>query len=147
MIILTKEQHEMLKGNYDNSYLLPLIIPFKELYYVSENVLNDANFLSIREQLEKLPKANVEIQYNNEGEPVNSFITYNWKHDYPLRIIVPKSLIQKYREILIFKSYFEVIGLPIEILPDEIHLYCNEILEQDAPIISQLNLVVEQKPF
>ena len=72
---------------------------------------------------------------------------YPWKHDYPLRIIVPKTLIQKYREILIFKSYFEVMGLPIEILPEEIHLYCNEILEQDAPLISQLNLVVEQKPF
>jgi hypothetical protein len=61
-----------------------------------------------------------------------------WIHDYALRIIVPKALIQQYREILIFKSYFEVMGLPIEILPDEIHLYCNEILEQDSETINNL---------
>ena len=55
-----------------------------------------------------------------------------WQHmDYALRIVVSKTLIQQYREILIFKSYFEVMGLPIEILSDEIHLYCNEILEDD----------------
>jgi hypothetical protein len=62
----------------------------------------------------------------------------DWVHDYALRIIVPKALIQQYREILIFKSYFEVMGLPIEILPDEIHVYCNEILLQDIERIKEL---------
>ena len=70
-----------------------------------------------------------------------------WHHmDYALRIIVPKSLIQQYREILIFKSYFEVMGLPIVILADEIHLYCNEILDNDKPVITQMGLVVEDRP-
>ena len=71
---------------------------------------------------------------------------YPWQHDFSLRIIVPKTLITQVREILIFKSYFEVMGLPIEILPDEIHLYCNEILEQDKPLVDQLGLTVEVKP-
>lgn len=73
----------------------------------------------------------------------------DWLHDYALRIVVPKSLVVTNRDILIYKSYFEVMGLPVEILTEEVHLYCNEILADDLPMIEQLKLqgvVVENKP-
>jgi hypothetical protein len=62
----------------------------------------------------------------------------DWLHDYALRIVVPKSLIEQVRDILIFKIYFDIKGLPVEILENEIHLYCNEILENDQQTIDSL---------
>lgn len=146
MIILTEQQTNELKGDYGRySRLEPVKIPFTDLYMVGETILTDIEFTSIWERLNVLPQADVEIESNEEGEPISSVIKWNWLHDYALRIVVPKAIIMQVREILIFKSYFEVMGLPIEILPTEIHLYCNEILEQDAPLIEQLNLKVEPR--
>jgi hypothetical protein len=69
----------------------------------------------------------------------------NWLHDFALRIIVPKSILQANRQLLIFKSYAEIMGLPYEILPDEVHFYCNEILDDDKPTIAHFNLTVEER--
>jgi hypothetical protein len=68
-----------------------------------------------------------------------------WLHNYPLRVIVPKSILQANRDLLIFKSYAEIMGLPYEILPDEVHFYCNEILEEDKPTLDYFNLTVEER--
>jgi hypothetical protein len=112
---------------------------------VSESVLTDSEFNSVKDRLNTFLKGEVNIEYNEEGEPLSSVIKWDWLHNYALRIVVPKALIQQYREILIFKSYFEVMWLHIEILPDEIHLYSNEILEADKPVIDQLQLKVETR--
>ena len=146
MIILTEQQANEVKGNYGKfSRLEPVLIPFTNSYMISDNVLNDSEFISIWDKLNTFPKGEVTIERDEEGEPLSSAIKWEWLHNYALRIIVPKALIQQYREILIFKSYFEVMGLPIEILPDEIHLYCNEILGADKPVIDQLQLKVETR--
>jgi len=147
MIILTEQQANELKGNYGKfSRLEPVKIPFTNLYMVSESVLTDEEFSSIKEKLNAFLKGEINIEYNEEGKAVNSAIKWDWLHNFALRIIVPKALIQQYREILIFKSYFEVMELPIEILPNEIHLYCNEILPPDQPTIDQLQLTVQTRP-
>ena len=70
----------------------------------------------------------------------------DWIHNFALRIVVPKSILQANRQLLIFKSYAEVMGLPVEILPDVVHFYCNEIFEDDKPTLDYFNLIVEQKP-
>jgi hypothetical protein len=69
----------------------------------------------------------------------------DWLHDFALRIIVPKATLQANRGLLIFKSYAEVMGLPYEILPNEVHFYCNEILDDDKPTIEHFNLTVEER--
>jgi hypothetical protein len=69
----------------------------------------------------------------------------DWLHNHALRIIVPKSILQANRDLLIFKSYAEIMGLPYEILPDEVHFYCNEILDDDKPTIAYFNLTVEER--
>jgi hypothetical protein len=69
----------------------------------------------------------------------------DWLHDYAMRVIVPKSILQVNRQLLIFKSYAEIMGLPYEILPDEVHFYCNEILDDDKPTIAHFNLTVEER--
>ena len=70
----------------------------------------------------------------------------DWLHNFALRIVIPKSILQANRQLLIFKSYAEVMGLPVEILVDEVHFYCNEILDEDKPTLDYFNLIVEQKP-
>jgi hypothetical protein len=139
MIVLTEIQANKIKGNYGSySRLEPVKIPFTDYYMVSESVLSDAEFESIWHDLIVLPQADVKIEYNEDGEPISTELKWVWLHNYAIRIVVPKWLIIQMRQILIFKSYFEVMGLPIEILPDEIHLYCNEILENDIETVENL---------
>ena len=69
----------------------------------------------------------------------------DWLHNFALRIVVPKSTLQAKRQLLIFKSYAEIMGLPYEILPDEVHFYCNEILDDDKPTIAHFKLKVEEQ--
>jgi hypothetical protein len=69
----------------------------------------------------------------------------DWLHPHQLRIVVPKTTLQQHRDLLIFKSYAEVMGLPFEVLEDVVHFYCNEILPEDQPRIEALNLIVETK--
>ena len=78
------------------------------------------------------------------SEPTDLVLS-DWLHNFALRIVVPKSILQANRQLLIFKSYAEVMGLPVEILVDEVHFYCNEILPEDESIISGLNLIVEHR--
>ena len=139
MIILTEHQANEIKGDYGRySRLEPVKIPFTDLYMVSDMVAFDYEFESIWNKLIPLPQADVKVESNEQGEPISSTIKWMWLHNYALRIVVPKALIMQVREILIFKSYFEVMGLPIEILPDEIHLYCNEILPSDVKTVKDL---------
>jgi hypothetical protein len=68
-----------------------------------------------------------------------------WSMSYSLRIVVPKATLQEHTDLLIFKSYAEIMGLPYEILEEEVHFYCNEILPQHQPIIDNLGLTVQNK--
>jgi hypothetical protein len=82
-------------------------------------------------------------------EDVGEENVYNdWLYDFSVRVIVPKSIVQQHRGILSYKSYFEVMGLPIDILSNEIHMYCNQILVEDLDMIKTLQpmgLVVEPR--
>jgi len=83
---------------------------------------------------------NIYLDIEKDEEPY-----CDWLHPHQLRIVVPKATLQQHRDLLIFKSYAEVMGLPFEVLEDVVHFYCNEILEQDQAIIAALNLTVETK--
>jgi hypothetical protein len=146
MIILTEQQANELKGNYGKfSRLEPVKIPFTNLYMVSESVLTDSEFSSVKDRLNTFFRGEVNIEYNEEGEAVSSVIKWDWLHDCAMRVIVPKSTLQANRQLLIFKSYAEIMGLPYEILPEEVHFYCNEILDDDKPTIEHFNLTVEER--
>lgn len=71
----------------------------------------------------------------------------DWEHlDYSIRIVVPKSLITAYPEML-----FELAvrrKLPMEEIEDVVRVYCNEILEQDQTLIDSLGreIIIQDKP-
>lgn len=56
----------------------------------------------------------------------------DWLHDYPLRIIAPKTLALIYPQIYI---WFQINDLPIEKVGDMMHLYCNEIMPEHQGLI------------
>lgn len=56
----------------------------------------------------------------------------DWLHDYPLRIIAPKTLALVYPQIYI---WFQINDLPIEKVGDMMHLYCNEIMPEHQGLI------------
>lgn len=56
----------------------------------------------------------------------------DWLHNYPLRIIAPKTLALVYPQIYI---WFQINDLPIEKVGDMMHLYCNEIMPEHLGLI------------
>jgi len=56
----------------------------------------------------------------------------DWLHNYPLRIIAPKTLALVYPQIYI---WFQINDLPIEKVGDMMHLYCNEIMPEHQGLI------------
>jgi len=60
-----------------------------------------------------------------------------WQHpDYSLRIIAPQSIATDYPALLYELTVRR--KLPIEEVGDKVHIYCNEILQQDIPLFQQL---------
>jgi hypothetical protein len=64
----------------------------------------------------------------------------DWLHPYPIRIIAPKTLALQYPEIYV---WFQLNNLPIEIVGDLVHLYCNEIMPEHQAIIYENNDVIK----
>lgn len=76
---------------------------------------------------------------------ISNIAVSDWLHDYPLRIIAPKTLALVYPEIYI---WFQINDLPIEKVGDMMHLYCNEIMPEHQGLIDANSEIisVEQKP-
>jgi len=71
--------------------------------------------------------------------------TEKWIIPYKYRIVVPKTTIIEYPDLLIFKSYGDLMGLPIETDDMNVYMYCNEIYVQHQQIIDRYKLIVEEK--
>lgn len=69
----------------------------------------------------------------------------DWRYNYPVRIVAPKTLALLYTEIYI---WFKVNDLPVEIVEEYVHLYCNEIMQEHKSIVDQHSniITVEYKP-
>lgn len=94
--------------------------------------------------MKKLIYDNGKVRVTNvpdDFEPIT-----DWLHNYPLRIIAPKTLALIYPQIYI---WFQINDLPIEKVGDMIHLYCNEIMPEHQGLIDANSEIisVEQKPI
>jgi len=63
----------------------------------------------------------------------------DWLHDYPLRIVAPKTLALDYPQ---FYVWFMLNDLPMEKLGDNVHIYINEIMPEHQSLIDSLNGVI-----
>jgi len=63
----------------------------------------------------------------------------DWLHDYPLRIVAPKTLALDYPQ---FYVWFMLNDLPLEKVGDSVQIYVNEIIPEHQVLIDSLNGVV-----
>ena len=63
----------------------------------------------------------------------------DWLHDYPLRIVAPKTLALDYPQ---FYVWFMLNDLPMENVGDSVQIYVNEIIPEHQVLIDSLNGVV-----
>jgi len=68
----------------------------------------------------------------------------NWQLPYQYRVVVPEQLILN-PELLIFKVYADLVGLPIEYNNGNYYLYCNEILPEHQVYIDLYKLTLEHR--
>lgn len=72
---------------------------------------------------------------------------HDWEHpDYGMRIVVPVAFVEQYPSMLFDLTVRR--KLPLEEVDDDVHIYCNEILESDQALVDQLQgeIVVEERP-
>lgn len=72
-------------------------------------------------------------------------VNLDWLHDYPLRIVAPKTLALDYPQ---FYVWFMLNDLPMEKLGDSVHIYINEIMPEHQSLIDSLNgvITIESRP-
>jgi len=66
-------------------------------------------------------------------------VNLDWLHDYPLRIVAPKTLALDYPQ---FYVWFMLNDLPLEKVGDSVQIYVNEIIPEHQVLIDSLNGVV-----
>ena len=69
----------------------------------------------------------------------------DWMYPYPIRIVAPKMLALQYPQIYV---WFQMNNLPVEVIGDLAHLYCNEIMPEHQTIIdaNSSKIKIEYKP-
>jgi len=69
----------------------------------------------------------------------------DWMYPYPIRIVAPKMLALQYQQIYV---WFQMNNLPVEVIGDLAHLYCNEIMPEHQTIIdaNSSKIKIEYKP-
>lgn len=69
-------------------------------------------------------------------------VVTDWLHNYPMRIVAPRSLTIHDVGIAMF-VHFSIEGLPIVKIGDDlIHIYCNEIMPQHQELIEQFQGII-----
>lgn len=65
---------------------------------------------------------------------------------YGIRIVVPKEVISRRMDLLVFKSWADLMNLPVETDEVNVYLYCNEILPVHQAYIESIpEIVVERR--
>lgn len=64
----------------------------------------------------------------------------DWMYPYPIRIVAPKMLALQYPQIYV---WFQMNNLPVEVIGDLAHLYCNEIMPEHQALIDANAGVIE----